>query len=178
MATAEEEARASPQYIDLAKRPDLIDSWQLRYFPAGKGCRHKAEKTRDIQNGSGNKRLFENELMHGDHHQDSFYQGEKKASKIFMVTGTYGLCHRSHARDAGGIRGFVGFGRRAHFIETRNVDQWSRRPEGYDKNVNGYVMRWRFLICGSDVDVDDALRFTCSLLYSRSGVGTVTGSCI
>mmetsp|Transcript_28616 Transcript_28616/g.72502 ORF Transcript_28616/g.72502 Transcript_28616/m.72502 type:complete len:303 (-) Transcript_28616:507-1415(-) len=159
-------AKRSPYYVKLSDRADLIDTWQLKYIHAGERC--KALGTRDILQGSGDKELFLKAMQSqfGDHHPDTFYQGERKSSKIILVTGCPRFGNDPKDPSWTGIRPFAGFGQRARFIDIREKPE--KKPRGYGTSESGgYNYPWRFVICGSAVDVDDALRFACSLVFNN-----------
>jgi len=154
---------ASPYFVRLANRPDLVDSWQLKYLHAGNIYSARGPlKSRDLQVAD-----FGAELQHGDHHADAFYQGEKKPAKVIFVGGTYCLGRMSHTHPETGFKVWERFGNRARLIDvTGDI----KRSKFYLPGTSSdHVWDWRIILaCGSEVDVEDALRFACSLFHNEA----------
>lgn len=104
-------------------------------------------------------------FRHPEHHPDAFYQGEKKPAKVIFVGGTY----RLGAHPETGFKVWERFGNRARLVDmTGDI----KRSKFYLPGISSrHVWDWRIIVCGSEVDVEDALRFACSLFVHNEGAG-------
>ncbi|CAD7940664.1 unnamed protein product [Amoebophrya sp. A25] len=156
-----DELKSNTQFVKLSERgSDLVDRWQLRYFPETVNA-NQGKISRDLEKASGDKEALHKEIAIGDHHPDCFYQESKTAENMIYVTSTYG---RGGRLSPAAVRVFSRFGRRVWFIRTRNGPR-SRRCAGNDEDEERSHFKRDYMcaLCGSAVDTQDALRFVASL---------------
>ncbi|CAD7936772.1 unnamed protein product [Amoebophrya sp. A25] len=163
--SADARAKKNAQYVDLKNRPELLDSWQLRYFYEPDSYK----VTREMEKKSHDKETLYREFQRGDHHRECFYQGSVKPSKMFIVTANYTLDQSACAHNDRGwaedcVDVFSQFGSRVFFINMEDAP----RSQLYGQEIEEVATYpWRCVIAGSAVEMDDALRFCCSLFIPQ-----------
>jgi len=150
--------------IQLAENLHMVNSFKYKYGSLGRKVPKEMNKLRiGIERGchAGNytKNSLEQEIMFGDHHVEVFFQNTKDADHTFIVTGDYNIQR--------GCYTFVQLPKVCLILGLQpkappNPELTHKTDPSKD---TGRMLRYPMVcvIGGSEVDMDDAIRFACSL---------------